>query len=238
MNRMITSETYDDVIKREGLEFQIQNYFEPADAFHRTRIEIIMNALKPEPGESILDIGCGVGTFAFHCAKAGARATGIDYSLESIKAAKEITARYTLPGRADFLAGDALKLPFDDSSFDKLVAADFIEHITDREKQALCSEMHRVLKTSGVAVIFTPNKIREDLGLMLSTVRHYLYGRKIPFNDLHYGLITKWEFNKILINSGFGYKFGFYDIDRPGLARVPLLNSLLADNMLWIASKL
>jgi ubiquinone/menaquinone biosynthesis C-methylase UbiE len=197
-----------------------------------------LNALNPKPGETVLDIGCGVGTFVFHSAKAGAKATGIDYSKESINAGQQLTARYKLNGTADFVVGSALQLPFADSSFDKIVSADFIEHITDEEKYAFCAEVRRVLKKDGVAVIFTPNKVREDLGLMLSTIKHYLFGTKIRYNELHYGLITKWKFNKILRNCGFEYKFALYDIDRPYLARIPALNSLLADNMLWILTKM
>jgi len=237
MNVNITSEDYDKNIRIEGIQYQIDHYYEPLEAFRKSRIDIVINDLQPSTGEAILDLGCGCGTFAFYCAKAGAKATGIDYSKESINAAKQITARYTLKGSADFMVGNALKLPFEDSYFDKVVSADFIEHITDEEKVTLCKEIRRVLKDNGSAVIFTPNKTREDIGHVFAVLRHLLYGRKIPHTDLHYGLITKRKFEKILSEGGFDYNFKLTDMMRPYLARIPVLNALLAYNMLWTVRK-
>jgi len=52
------------------------------------------------------------------------------------------------------------------------------------------------VKPGGLMVIFTPNKIRERIGDCYWTARHLLFKDRIPFNDLHYGLITRGKFGK------------------------------------------
>jgi cyclopropane fatty-acyl-phospholipid synthase-like methyltransferase len=236
MKNKITSRTYDEHVVSQGLQFQKDEYYEPKDIQMRARIEAVLHALAPAPGETVLDIGCGVGTFAFHAAKAGATTTGIDYSPESIKAATTLTKSYGLDDRARFIVGSALALPFENASFDKIVSADFIEHITDEEKYAFCREIDRVQKPDGRIVIFTPNLLRERIGDAYWTVRHYLFGDKIPTTDLHYGLISRSGFEKIMKNLGWTYSHQYVDIGRPYLARLPLLRHVLSLNLLWSAS--
>src|SRR5208283_4356225 len=90
----ITSENYDKDVTAQGLQFQIDRYYEPKEISEQRRIKIVLKAIDPRPGEKILDIGCGVGTFAFHCAQLKAMSFGIDYSKESIKTARILCKRY------------------------------------------------------------------------------------------------------------------------------------------------
>ncbi|MHB9154207.1 MAG: class I SAM-dependent methyltransferase, partial [Endomicrobiales bacterium] len=228
---------YDADIITEGIEFQADNYYEPKKLPMQRRIAVVLESLRPCPGERILDVGCGVGTFAFHCARSGALSTGIDYSPESIKAATILSARFEVSGKADFVVGNALALPFENESFDKIVSADFIEHITHEEKPVLCREMLRVLKPGGIMVLFTPNKIREDIGALYWAARHRLRGDAIPFNDLHYGLISRFEFERILRKLGLKFRFKYADITRPFVPSLPLVRHLLSLNLLWVVRK-
>jgi 2-polyprenyl-3-methyl-5-hydroxy-6-metoxy-1,4-benzoquinol methylase len=234
--REITSLDYDNNVLREGIQFQIDTFYEPRDIFAKRRIETVLAALQPAPGELILDVGCGVGTFSFHSARCGARTVGIDFSPESIRIAGELAARYGLANTARYLVGRVQELPFEDGSFDKVVVADVIEHITDNEKHSLCAGISRVLKPGGIAVFFTPNKKRETLGTLYWQARHFLLGDNVPSNDLHYGLITRTAFEKILTDNGLTFRCRYTDITRPYLARIPL-KSLVALNLLWTARK-
>ena len=65
-----------------------------------------------EPGQAVLDAGCGVGAFLRLAADRGARVFGIDASHELLD-----LARRRLPG-ADLRVGDIEALPYDDNSFD------------------------------------------------------------------------------------------------------------------------
>lgn len=66
-----------------------------------------------------------------------------------------------------FILADATTtLPLKENLFDKIVAADFIEHITDKQKENLVKEMIRVSNEVGTIVIFTPNEIREFISFL------------------------------------------------------------------------
>lgn len=77
--------------------------------YHRElAIPAVMELLRPQSGEAILDVGGGQGVLAPHLADAGARVTVVDASPKLIAAAKRRHAR--LPDTR-FLVGDARRLP-------------------------------------------------------------------------------------------------------------------------------
>jgi ubiquinone/menaquinone biosynthesis C-methylase UbiE len=233
----ITSKDYDSRIVAQGLQFQIDNYYIPKDAAMRRRIEVVTTAIEPKAGEKILDIGCGVGTFAYRCAKAGARTIAIDYSLESIKAARTLGEKFGVSQSAAYLVADGANLPFKDGYFDKVVAADFVEHITLEDKRSMLCEIRRVLKRGGRAVIFTPNGIREKIGDVYRKARHVFFGEKIPTTDLHFGLTTRREFERLCKEAGFAFTTYYTDTTRPYLAKIPLVRNILALNLSWVHRK-
>ena len=95
--------------------------------------------------EKIIDIGCGKGLFL---ELAPDRIVGIDHNHYSLREC--IDKGYTV------IRGDALNLPFTKESFDGIHCADVIEHFCPKDAICLLSEISRVLKTGGVAVIATP----------------------------------------------------------------------------------
>ncbi len=233
----ITAETYDRNVLEQGAQRQIDDHYEPKAIARQNRINIIMGHLKLSPGARVLDVGCGVGAFAFHCAKKGAFSTGIDYSKESVSMASRLVKDYGLQDMAFFAAADAFNMPFKDSVFDSVLAIDFIEHIRHDEKELLLTEISRVLKYDGCAVIFTPNKIREAIGDIYWRLRHFLFGDKIPKDELHYGLISRRGFEKLLKKHGFLFEFAYYDLTRPYLAKLYFFRHFLSLNLLWVVRK-
>ena len=233
----ITSKTYDKDILSQGLQFQVDTYYEPKQPFGQCRIDIILKFLDSEPQERILDIGCGVGTFAFHTAKQGTVSFGIDYSYESIKVADFLCRGYHLVGKVIFIVGDAMHLPFVNSFFDKIAIIDFIEHITWEERAKLLKEVKRVLADGGKIIIFTPNRVREVLGNFYHRMRYFLFKTKIPANPRHYGLITKTELERLLKEEELFFKFFYYDLTRPYLAKIPVFNRFLSLNLLCVVGK-
>jgi SAM-dependent methyltransferase len=133
------------------------------------------------------------------------------------------------------MVADACHLPFSDRCFDTVVAADFMEHVTLKDKDAILKEIKRVLRINGTVVIFTPNGIREKIGDFYWKVRHFLFGDRIPGTELHFGLTNKFEFQRLLKSKGFRFRLHYHDVTRPYLARIPLIRAVLALNLLWIA---
>ncbi|HIE28426.1 TPA: class I SAM-dependent methyltransferase, partial [Candidatus Poribacteria bacterium] len=188
---------YDNDILNQGVEFQIENYYEPSDKLRIRRLKMLLGVLSPCEKNCVLDVGCGVGTFAFYSAKKGAYAVGVDYSMESIKIARLLSQRYKPAVNPFFLVADATKLPFNRTPFNKVICADFIEHISDVEKEQVLDEIMRVMD-SGTIIVYTPNYIRELIAFLINHMKSVVTQKKTPVNVRHFGLTTRTKFEKIL----------------------------------------
>lgn len=94
----------------------------------------------------ILDVGCGTGANLELLSEYG-EAEGVDISAEALAFCR---AR----GLTHVRQGEAERLPYEDSTFDLVTALDVVEHLDD--DTAGLSEMRRVLKPGGRALLFVP----------------------------------------------------------------------------------
>lgn len=78
-------------------------------------------------GESVIDIGCGVGALAHSMADSGAHVTGIDFNKKSLEKAR---STFNHPN-VTFQYGDVLEVEFN-QSFDVAVMSNVLEHLPDR----------------------------------------------------------------------------------------------------------
>lgn len=106
--------------------------------------------LGPVPGGKYLDIGCGTGNYTIALQELGLDLIGIDPSLEMLDKAKEKSPEST------WLQGTAEQLPFEDSSFDGVLATLTLHHWADMA--AGIAEAARVLRPGGRFVAFTSDK--------------------------------------------------------------------------------
>lgn len=94
----------------------------------------------------ILDIGCGTGIVIKRLEKYG-NVFGMDISDKAISFCNK-------RGIKNIIKANAIKLPFNNNTFDLITILDVLEHIENEE--AAISETYRVLKSNGVAVITVP----------------------------------------------------------------------------------
>lgn len=119
------------------------------------RQEAVIELLKPEPDDRILDVGCGNARDVLVLAKKGIECVGIDLSDGMVKSGKERLRKEKENSKAELLVGSATQLPFRCESFDKILCSEVIEHIPNYIR--VIKEIARVLKRSGKLVITTPN---------------------------------------------------------------------------------
>jgi 2-polyprenyl-3-methyl-5-hydroxy-6-metoxy-1,4-benzoquinol methylase len=104
-------------------------------------------------GLRTLDIGCSAGFIANELAVDGAISTGVDIDVPGIETAK---ARFG--ERVEFVCTSADEMPFPDESLDIVVFNHIYEHVVDAD--AVVSEIHRVLKPTGVVYLGLGNKFQ------------------------------------------------------------------------------
>jgi len=104
--------------------------------------------------KKILDVGCGTGNDLTRFARGGAKITGIDLAEHSIELAKNNFSMRGLQGEFQVMDGEALE--FEDNSFDMVYCHTVLHFTPDPEK--MISEIERVLKPDGEAILMTVNK--------------------------------------------------------------------------------
>jgi ubiquinone/menaquinone biosynthesis C-methylase UbiE len=115
--------------------------------------ERLVGKVAPVAGDLLLDLGCGRGEVLWTCTQQGARAVGVDYSLEAVKLARE-----TCGEAAPVLRADVSQLPFRAGVFTKVYLGDVIEHLTANQGLRTLDEAYRVLAPGGLLVLHTsPN---------------------------------------------------------------------------------
>lgn len=104
-----------------------------------------VNALRPQPGERIVDLAAGTGTSSVPLSAAGAFVIPCDFSLGMLAVGRE-----RQPG-LPFVAGDALHLPFADRSLDAITVSFGLRNTAD--PLAALEEMRRVVRPGGRLVV-------------------------------------------------------------------------------------
>jgi arsenite methyltransferase len=102
-----------------------------------------------EPGERVLDLGCGAGTDSLVAAQMvgpGGHVTGIDMTPEMLEKARASASAMGVDN-VEFVESEAERLPFADESFDVVISNGVIDLIPD--KDAVFGELFRVLRPGG-----------------------------------------------------------------------------------------
>jgi 2-polyprenyl-3-methyl-5-hydroxy-6-metoxy-1,4-benzoquinol methylase len=122
-------------------------------AWHRTRVELLDWFHAPQPGEHLLDVGCGSGIMADRLAQLGAQVLGIDANPAAVDYARTTFGRAELEFRAGYL--DQLELA--PASFDGATCFEVIEHVFPDQVRKLMDDLFALIRPGGSLLITTPN---------------------------------------------------------------------------------
>jgi ubiquinone/menaquinone biosynthesis methyltransferase len=116
---------------------------------HRRWKRALVKMAAIKPGDRALDLCCGTGDIAFALQAAGANVVGIDFSPAMLAVARERAKkiRAAAPPRLQFLCADALKIPFDNGSFDVVTIGYGLRNLAGWERGL--EEMARVARPGG-----------------------------------------------------------------------------------------
>ena len=127
--------------EHEGWQRVADKYDSVWSPLTRQFIPYLLNDAQVAAGVSVLDLACGPGYVSAAAKRLGAVPTGMDFSENMISIAKAMFPEIS------FMQGDAQNLPFDDSSFDRVLINFGLLHMSHPEQP--CAEACRVLKPGG-----------------------------------------------------------------------------------------
>jgi SAM-dependent methyltransferase len=133
-----------------------------------------------QAGDRVLDMGCGGGRHAFEMYRRGADVVAFDQDGDELAGVLDLFGAMREAGEvpsgaeADIKQGDALSLPFPDGEFDRVVAAEVLEHIP--QDTAAIAELARVLRPGGTLAVTVPRWLPERICWALSDAYHEVEG--------------------------------------------------------------
>jgi SAM-dependent methyltransferase len=142
------------------------------------RIELVKKYITLQRGDTVLDLGCGKGAYSLELSKDVDFVVSCDIERERLRAFNsEIKKR---GAKINPFLCDGVLLPFRDNSFDYIFLIEVIEHV--RSEEDLLGEIKRVLKRSGLLIVFAPNKLY-PMDTHIAKIYGHSLGNRIPFSS-------------------------------------------------------
>ncbi len=132
-------------------------------------------------GDRLLDLGCGFGRHAYQAARLGAEVVAFDAGADEVRKVLDTFGAMVVDGELDLdtarvgsVQGNALALPFENGTFDRVIASEVLEHIPDDE--LAMAELARVLRPGGTMAVTVPRCGPEFVNWALSDEYHNVPG--------------------------------------------------------------
>jgi ubiquinone/menaquinone biosynthesis C-methylase UbiE len=164
-----SSKATNGLILRGGWRYDLHGWFFDTCLFRGQGRELRQRSAmfaRLQPGDQVLDVGCGTGTLALDVQRrvgCAGRVVGIDPGSEQIARARAKAARCHLP--IEFQIGVIEQLAFPDQTFDVVLSTLMMHHLPASQKAQGLAEIARVLKPNGRLVIADFTRKQERVGL-------------------------------------------------------------------------
>ena len=186
-----TSQLYDKIL---------DDYMHMRTGRVRRQVQNVKKLVDLGMGENILEVGVATGKFTSAFTREN-KVVALDFSKDSLERCKRTVEKLGDINNLECVEADCSEMPFEDAIFDKVMAIDMIEHITDDTFRSFCYEASRVLKVGGKFYIYTPNLLHP-------------FELARPFRPVlrkeHIGVRTRAKICRYLKNAGFEIVRGYF----------------------------
>jgi len=119
------------------------------DAAQEAKLELVCRKIELQPEMTVLDLGCGFGSFARYAAeKYGARVTGVTVSRQQVELGRQLCAG--LPVQIELK--DYRRVS---GKFDRVISIGILEHVGFKNYRTYMQKVDECLKDDGIAFIHT-----------------------------------------------------------------------------------
>lgn len=161
------------------------------DFFTKVKADILCKIIKLNLAHVdlpyILDVGCGHGFIHNHLKSTKIKLVGVEMADEVIKIAKENNTH------VNYINHDGMTLPFEENIFDVVFAICVLHHVPCNQWPSFLSEMKRVLKKGGIAIIFEHNPY--------NPLTRYIVANNVLDSDAV--LLSSHKLKKLMKKAGF-----------------------------------
>jgi len=159
----------DPFVKFKAAQRESWSSFVPVEAWTTPPAAKLVKFAQVQPGQRVLDIGCGTGVVAISAARHGAKVSGLDLTPVLVERARKNAGVAGVD--VEFIEGDAEAPPYPDNTFD-LVLSQF-GHMFAPRPAVVVREMLRVLKPGG-RIAFSTWPPEHVIGQMFALVARNL----------------------------------------------------------------
>ncbi|MDP1709124.1 MAG: cyclopropane-fatty-acyl-phospholipid synthase family protein [Gammaproteobacteria bacterium] len=140
----------------EDMQYSCAYFYEPnlsLEEAQRAKCRHIMNKLRLQPGQRVLDIGCGWGGLALYLAEhAGVEVTGLTLAREQLRVAEARARERGMEKQVSFCLQDYRE---HHGNYDRIVSVGMFEHVGVRHYHDYFDQVRRLLADDGIALVHT-----------------------------------------------------------------------------------
>jgi len=171
------SNRFYEVLLGPSMSYSCAHFESPADSLEvaqERKFELICQKLRLQPGERLLDVGCGWGSLVVHAAaRHGARAVGVTLSTEQAELARERVRAAGVSDRVEIRLADYREIT--DGPYDKVASVGMYEHVGIGQLEAYACRIWSLLRPGGLFLNDGVARLNSQTPVRATFIRRYVF---------------------------------------------------------------